>query len=122
MSLRILFLVLVSLGLSVGCSSSSKLKERKDQREKAMSQSRLYCEFINGEIYPDLDVALNLEMAKRCDVDKPFSISDYKTPTETPGIMYCCATLNKSAGPSTSTEKNKSVDKKDDAKESSAGN
>ena len=73
-----------------GCASS-KMKARKEQREGVANSSKLWCEFINGEIYPDIDVALNLEMAKRCDSNKSFSITQYRTPSENQGIMYCCS-------------------------------
>lgn len=38
---------------------------------------------------------MNLEMAKRCDSAKPFSISGYKSPAEVSGMMYCCSLLKK---------------------------
>lgn len=82
-------LVVVACYLS-GCASS-KMKARKDQRDTVANSSKLWCEFINGEIYPDIDVALNLEMARRCDSNKNFSITQYRTPSENQGIMYCCA-------------------------------
>ncbi len=73
-----------------GCASS-QMKARKEQREQVVKNAKLYCEFINGEVFPDIDVALNLEMAKRCDSEKPFSISQYRTPSENQGMMYCCS-------------------------------
>ncbi len=82
----------ISAALLVSGCASTKMKERKEQREKVALASKLFCEYINGEIYPDIDVALNIEMAKRCDSEKHFSITQYKTPTENQGIMYCCAT------------------------------
>ena len=91
MSFKNIVLSLISLVVFAGCSSS-KIKERKEQRDKVAQNSKLYCEFINGEMFPDIDVALNLEMAKRCDSEKPFSLTNYKTPTENPGILYCCST------------------------------
>ncbi len=106
MSLRIFTTGLLFLGLLSGCASS-KMKERKEQREKVAQSSRLYCEFINGEMYPDIDVALNLEMAKRCDSEKPFSLTNYKTPAENPGILYCCSMATKSAAPAAVFEKPK---------------
>lgn len=98
MSLRIFIVSLLSLVFLAGCASS-KLKERKEQRDKVAQSSKLYCEFINGDIYPDIDVALNLEMAKRCDSEKPFSLTNYKTPAENPGILYCCSMASRTAAP-----------------------
>lgn len=83
------FAVLLSLALFSGCASSS-MKARKEQREKVSQSSRFYCDFVNGEVYPDVEIALNLEMAKRCDSDRSFSISQYKTPSDNVGLMYCC--------------------------------
>lgn len=76
--------------LLAGCASSSQ-KTRKEQRDKVMQSSKIFCEFINGEQYPDIDVALNLQMAQRCDSEKSFSITNYKTPSEVPGVLFCCA-------------------------------
>lgn len=75
-------------GLS-GCSSGA-MKARKAEREKLASQGKIFCDFVNGELFPDLEVELNLEMVKRCDQDKALTISSYKTPSENVGIMYCC--------------------------------
>ncbi|MFN7729977.1 MAG: hypothetical protein ACK5P7_12535 [Bdellovibrio sp.] len=79
-----------------GCASSAQ-KQRKEQRDKLVQSAKLYCEFLNGEQYPDIDVALNVQMAQRCDSDKTFSITSYKTPSEIPGVMFCCATAHKNA-------------------------
>lgn len=115
MSLRVFTLGFLSMAFLAGCSSS-KIKERREQRERVSQSARLYCDFINGEMYPDVEVALNLEMAKRCDSDKPFSITAYKTPAENPGIMYCCATPTKPAAPAAVFERRK-VEKKEEKKE-----
>ncbi len=88
------FKVLAALGLSmffVSACSSSKIKERKEQRDRTIQSSKMYCEFINGDNFPDIDVAVNLEMAKRCDSDKPFSLTQYNTRADGTGIMYCCS-------------------------------
>lgn len=100
-------LLLSSVALLSACASG-KMKERKDQRDKAAQASKIYCEFINGEVYPDVDVALNLEMAKRCDSDKPFSITQYKTPSENNGVMYCCSlAAGKAVAPTAVFDKDK---------------
>ena len=83
----------LSFALLAGCASS-QIKARKDQREKASQASGMYCDFVNGELYPDVEVQLNLEMAKRCDDDKSYTITNYKTSNENMGLVYCCS-LNK---------------------------
>jgi len=73
-----------------GCASSA-YKARQDQREKLAGSSGLYCEWINGDKHTDVDVELNLQMAKRCDSAKPFTLTPYKNSSDQNGIMYCCA-------------------------------
>lgn len=82
--------ILILVSTLVGCSSAQK--QRKEQREKVVQTSGLYCEFVNGELFADIDVALNLEMAKRCDPNRNFTISSYRTPSNNQGVLYCCAT------------------------------
>lgn len=86
---RLVVLLLATAFLG-GCASS-QMKARKEQRDKASQTSKLYCDFVNGELYPDVEVMLNLEMSKRCDSEKPFSLTNYKTSNENMGIVYCCA-------------------------------
>ncbi len=120
-TLQILISV-VAIGLFLtGCSSSS-VRAKKEQREKAVQTSHLYCEFVNGENNPtDVDVALNLAMAQKCDYEKPFSVSAYKTPSEVQGLVYCCGIVDKNkkeekamakAEPSSDPAKSK-IDKKE---------
>lgn len=92
------FLALAALLILSGCASSAQ-KARKEQRDKLIQTNKLYCEFLNGEQYPDIDVALNVQMAQRCDADKSFSVTSYKTPSEIPGVLYCCALAGKSHAP-----------------------
>lgn len=72
-----------------GCASGT-FKERQAQREKASASSGMFCEFISSDLYPDLDVELNLRMAKRCDSDKNFSITGHKNSSDQTGVIYCC--------------------------------
>jgi len=92
--------VLGMLGLLVlsGCASSAH-KARMEQREKLASSSGLYCEWINGDKHSDIDVEINLQMAKRCDSAKPFSLTPYKNSADQNGIMYCCAMAGSEAKP-----------------------
>lgn len=119
-----IILGLLAVVLVTGCSSTA-MKQRKEQRDKVAGSARLYCEWINGEIYSDIDVAVNLEMAKRCDADKPFSITAYRTPSENNGVMYCCSTTNSvmaapaAASPSKPAAKASVEDKKEVTEEGS---
>ena len=101
-----------------GCSSS-QMKARKAERDKLSQSSRFYCEFINGEVFKDIDVAVNLEIAKKCDADKNFSITDYRL-GEDQGLMYCCLLSKPAVVPAAASESKsaapaevKSADKKD---------
>lgn len=102
MKLVTLFGMLGLLALS-GCASSA-YKQRMEQREKLASSSGLYCEWINGDKHSDIDVEINLQMSKRCDSSKPFSLTPYKNPSDQNGIMYCCAMAG-SGEPKTSSRK-----------------
>lgn len=87
-------IIIVMFAFAVGCSSG-QIKARKEQRDKASQSSKIYCDFVNGELYPDVEVMLNLEMSKRCDSEKSFSISQYKTSNENNGVLYCCSIIEK---------------------------
>lgn len=89
-----IILVAISFLYLAGCASA-QMKQRKEQRDKVAQASKLYCDFINGDVYPDVDVAMNIEMAKRCDSSKPFSMTNYRSPSEAVGIVYCCALKEK---------------------------
>jgi hypothetical protein len=80
--------------LLVGCASS-QMKARKEQRDKISAASKLYCDFINGEVYADIEVALNLEMGKRCDSSKAMTMTSYRSPSEATGIVFCCTMKEK---------------------------
>jgi hypothetical protein len=87
---RVVLLSAMSALMMTACASS-KFKERQAQREKVASSAGLYCEFISGDVYPDLDVELNMKMAQRCDARGSLSITNYKNTSDQNGIMYCCA-------------------------------
>lgn len=84
-SLSVLFVL--SLFFVTGCSSGNKKSEARD---KVTTQSGLYCDFVNGEKNRQIELELNILMAKKCDVDKPYTISDYRSPAEVSGIIFCC--------------------------------
>lgn len=77
-------------------SCSSARKERSEQREKIASNAGMYCDFINGEQFVDVEVVLNIEMAKKCDSTKPFSVSHYRNSSDVNGMVYCCSMMKKS--------------------------
>ncbi len=88
----LVFLAAASIFVT-GCSSAQKA--RKEQRDKVAASSKLYCDFVNGELFPaDVEVALNLEMAKKCDSERAFTITNYKTPAENNGVVFCCSIAN----------------------------
>ncbi|MBC7371566.1 MAG: hypothetical protein H7326_08380 [Bdellovibrionaceae bacterium] len=81
--------VVVSL-LLASCASST-YKARQEQREKLASSTGMYCDWVNGDKHSDIEVELNLQMAKRCDANKSFGLTNYKNNSDQNGIMYCCA-------------------------------
>lgn len=89
LTVRSVSLALVAV-LFAACGSS-QIKTRKEQRDKVAQASHLYCEFINGETYPDVDVAMNIEMAKHCDSNGQMSITGYHSPSDAVGLVYCCS-------------------------------
>jgi len=86
-------LALSYLGLSA-CSTGQK--QRQAERDRVAQSSGLYCEFLNGDDHNDIDVELNLQMARKCDTSKNFSVSSYKNASDIFGMVYCCS-ANKSA-------------------------
>lgn len=88
-ALRFIFLSVLALSF-VGCASG-KFKARQEQREKLAASTGMYCEFISGDLFPDLDVELSMSMGKRCDANKQFSITNYKNSSDQSGVIYCCS-------------------------------
>ncbi len=108
---RLVFaLVLLSL---TACSSA--LKQRQAERDRVSQNSGLYCEFINGDDHNDIDVEMNLQMAKKCDTSKQFSFTNYKNASDIFGVIYCCsAAAKKSAvAPATTGAKTPTPNAKD---------
>ena len=104
-----IFTVFGMMGLLVltGCASS-KYKARLDSREKQASSAGLYCEWIDGDKHSDIDVEVNLQMARRCDSSKPFSLTPYKNSSDANGILYCCATRESDSSKGQASSKRKS--------------
>ena len=75
--------------LFLGCGSAQK--KRLDLRDKLAASSGMYCEFVSGDIHDDIDVELNLQMARKCDGSKPLTMTNYKNSSENIGIIYCCS-------------------------------
>lgn len=103
-----LFLLFVAVGtlLLTGCASNNKKSE---MRDRAIASSGLACDFVNGEKNRQIELELNIVMAKKCDLDKPYTVTDYKTPAEVTGLIYCCRVKEGAVTPvSTTTEKPKS--------------
>ena len=93
---------IIGLCFLAACTSG-QIKARKAQRDQEAQSSKLYCDFVNGEQYPDVEVQVNLEIAKRCDSEKGITITGYRSPSEAVGIVYCCGT--KDAGKDAKAEK-----------------
>ncbi len=94
---RLVF-ALVFLSLTA-CSTA--LKQRQAERERVSQNSGLYCEFVNGDDHNDIDVEMNLQMAKKCDISKQFSFTNYKNASDIFGVIYCCNSAKKSAAVTT---------------------
>ncbi|MCB0371164.1 MAG: hypothetical protein KDD45_17545 [Bdellovibrionales bacterium] len=82
----VIALVLGSLFVT-GCSSMQK---RQEERNRVAQNSGLYCEFVNGDAHNDVDVEVNIQMSKKCDISKQFSMTNYKNASDIFGIVYCC--------------------------------
>ncbi len=79
----------------IGCGSAQK--KRLELREKLAASSGMYCEFISGDVHSDVDVELNMQMARRCEPTKPLSITNYKNSSENYGVIYCCSVKKEEA-------------------------
>ncbi|MEY4617281.1 MAG: hypothetical protein RJB66_2241 [Pseudomonadota bacterium] len=82
-SIGLLFGIVLS-----GCSSSHKA--RRQERERLVQSKGVFCDFVSESDFNDVDVELNLRLAKKCDASKPFSITSHKRVSENPGVLYCC--------------------------------
>lgn len=81
--------IVISMLFLSGCASGRK--QKLEQREKLAASSGLYCDFVNGDKNKEVELELNVLMSKKCDPDRPFSISNYKSPADVTGVLYCCA-------------------------------
>lgn len=84
---RIVVSAIVGALLMTGCGSVQK---RQEERNKVAQSSGLYCEFVNGDANNDVDVEVNIQMSKKCDISKQFSLTNYKNASDIFGIVYCC--------------------------------
>lgn len=73
-----------------GCSAAQKA--RREERDRVVQSKGVLCDFVSESDFKDIDIELNLRLAKRCDASKPFNISSYKRVSENPGVLYCCNT------------------------------
>lgn len=88
--MKAIFTALILGAMLTGCASG-RFKERQAQREKMATTSGMFCEFVSGDEFPDVDVEVSLHMAQRCDSNKPFSLTGYKNSSENFGVVYCCS-------------------------------
>jgi hypothetical protein len=100
-TLRITLMGALAATLTLSGCGGARLKARQEQRDKLVTTTGLYCEWVNGEKHTDFDVELNLSMAKRCDSTRPFTIMPYKNISDQSGILYCCsvASFEPASGP-----------------------
>lgn len=84
-------LALSTLVFGAGCSSGKA--KRAEQQAQVVKSSKIFCEFVNGENQQDVDVVLNLQMGAKCDFEKPYSITNYKTAADITGLMFCCGVV-----------------------------
>lgn len=78
-----------------GCASH--YKKRQQQRDRVAAATGLFCEFVSGDEFTDVDVEINIRMAKKCDLEKPLNFTSYKNASDNFGIVYCCQTGKSSA-------------------------
>ncbi|MEK2690008.1 hypothetical protein [Bdellovibrio sp. GT3] len=88
--IRILVVSLSSVFLLSACASGT-FKARQEQRDKLAANTGMYCNFVSGEQFPDIEVELSMEMAKRCDSSRAFSITNFKNSSNENGVVYCCS-------------------------------
>ncbi len=86
---NLIWMVLASTLVFAGCSSA--YKQRQEERNKIASTTGHYCEFVNGDAHNDVDVELTMQMSKKCDTNKPYTLTSYKNASDIFGVVYCCA-------------------------------
>jgi hypothetical protein len=118
--IRLLVVSLSSLFLLSACASGT-FKARQEQRDKLAANTGMYCNFVSGEVFPDVEVELSMEMAKRCDSSRAFSITNFKTASNENGIVYCCSmsgraqTIVNKRSSTTTTSTDVKTEKKNDS-------
>ena len=105
--IKIVASVLVGFFFLSGCTS---IQKRQEERNKVAQSSGLYCEFVNGDANNDVDVEVNLRMSKKCDVNKQFTLTNYKNASDLFGVIFCCH-YQKSSNSSTSSSAASSTSK-----------
>ncbi|AFY02804.1 hypothetical protein [Bdellovibrio bacteriovorus] len=119
MSHRLLFALSTSALILSGCASGS-FKARQEQREKMAASTGMFCEFLSGDVYHDLDVELSMKMANRCDANRNFSITNYKNTSDQNGVIYCCATSGRGERKAAAPKKAPVTPSKQEAEQSDA--
>jgi hypothetical protein len=87
---RVFIISFILMALGASCASPEK-RQRQVTRDRIVSNNKFYCEFLNGEKYTDIDVALNIAMGEKCDVYQHFSVTGYRSISDIPGVIYCCS-------------------------------
>ncbi|MFP5519120.1 MAG: hypothetical protein ACLGGX_04410 [Bdellovibrionia bacterium] len=81
---------LVFVAFALGACASGTLKERQVARDRAAASSGHFCDFVSGEVYPDVEVEVNLRAAKRCESSVPLSLTQFRNSSNHNGILFCC--------------------------------
>jgi hypothetical protein len=76
--------------IALGACASSDRRQRQVIRDQVVAGTKFYCEFLNGEKYTDIDVALNIAIGEKCELLRQVSITGYRSISEIPGVIYCC--------------------------------
>jgi hypothetical protein len=82
-------LFVITVLFLAGCASH-QIELQKKQRNRFAEETGFYCEFVNGESVPAIDLDLNLKMAKKCDREHNFTVTSYVQPNEQRGLIFCC--------------------------------
>ncbi len=97
-----IFLLTIA-ALSLAACGGRVSAERDAERDRAASQGGGYCDFVSNIDHPDVEVEVGLRLTKRCDMNKSFSITEYRTEKNNNGILFCCAGQNKRSNSNSSS-------------------
>lgn len=100
--------------LLISCASSYKV--RQEQRDKLATSTGMFCEFVSGDEFTDVDVEVSLRMGKRCEANRPFSLTNFKNASDNSGLVYCCTSKGFGAVPTAAAPVAKASEVKSETK------